>query len=299
MKRDCFVIPCNYPKVNWLVSFINSIEARTDSYSFDLIIGASDEDEFRKFTRLSSAITRKVNIVVVDISAYIRRVIKSTVLLERYHRNSDGCIVNLKKFLLLKWASDHNYRRICSIDGDTAAARDMDGIFDVMEENYNRKLLIGTHVNRHDIVHITNDCLRHFDESETAGLRNEHGIPFYSWFFDAPYYANDDLNEFFQYMSDRYGSLNDWLETITYRDFEHQIFHYWLVLRKNAATFGTSEITRHLMPESLLYSHFLAIRDYTNYSPVWVYAWEYMHQPDIMNGLPTVFMLSHFDRMSL
>ncbi|GBQ85998.1 hypothetical protein [Asaia krungthepensis] len=299
MKRDCFVIPSNLPKANWLISFINSVAARTRSFSFDIVIGTSNEQEYRRYARLIPTMSVNSTIRLVDISGYISRVLQSETLLDRYNRNAEGCIINVKKFALLKWACDQGYERIGGIDGDTAAIRDMDGVFDAMQENYRKKLLVGSSFRHHEATHITAACLRHFSDANIEELKLNDGDYLYSWFFDVPYYERNDLNEFFDFMSDQYGSLVAWFETIRKEDFEHQIFHYWLYFHKGYKLFDTRFITSYFMPESCLYSHFMAIRDHVDYSPVWIYTWEYLHQPDIIDSFPSIFMLSHFDRMFL
>lgn len=299
MKRDCFVIPCNLPKMNWLISFINSIESRTRNCSFDIILGASNEEEYRRFARMVPSLSKEINVVIINIDSYLHRVAKSEEAVSRYIHNKDRCIVHIKKFVLLKWAYEQGYERISSVDGDTAAVKDMSDIFDVMQKNYQKKILVGSCMRHHEISAITADCLRHFDGEETDGLKNSEGDILYTWFFDAPYYESTDLGEFFDYLSGRYGSFAKFLEIVRYEDFEHQIFHYWLYIKKGYEVFDFKFITDNFKPESLLYTHLLSIRDYRNYSPVWVYTWEYLHQPDIVDGIPNIYMLNHFDRMGL
>ncbi len=299
MNKNCFVIPVNLPKINWLISFLNSIEVHSKSFPFDIIIGASDEEEYRRYARLIPFMSRGPKIYIIDISRYIRETLKSNEIFDRYIHNADGCIVNLKKFILLKWAVDHEYDRIASVDGDTLAIRDMSDVFDAMHKNYQKKILVGSSFHHNDVSHITTQCLRHFDENLQYKLKNSDGHFIYTWFFDAPYMEREDLIEFFDYMNHRYGSLQDWLKIINRDDFEHQIFHYWMYLYKNCTIFDTKYITGHLKPETYLYTHLLSINNIENYCPVWVYAWEFMHQPDIVHGLPNIFMLSHFDRMFL
>ncbi|WP_162993377.1 hypothetical protein [Asaia bogorensis] len=285
--------------MNWLISFINSVEARTSDCNFDIILGASNEEEYRRFARLVPSISKSINIIIVNIDGYISRILKSDEVLARYRHNTDHCVVNIKKFVLLKWAYEQGYKRISSIDGDTAAVRDLSSVFDAMEENYHKEILVGSCMRLPDISSITATCLRHFEGENTNDLKNADGDIIYTWFFDAPYYAGTDLGEFFDYLSDRYGSLAKFLETICYQDFEHQIFHYWLHIKKGHKVFDFKFITDNFKPEACLYTHLLSIRDHCNYSPVWVYTWEYLHQPDIVDGFPTVYMLSHFDRMGL
>lgn len=85
--------------------------------------------------------SRGPKMYIIDISRYIRETLKWNEIFERYIHNADGCIVNLKKFILLKRAVDHEYGRIASVDGDTLAIRDMNGVFDAMHEKYQKRFL--------------------------------------------------------------------------------------------------------------------------------------------------------------
>lgn len=75
------------------------------------------------------------------------------------------------------------------------------------------------------------------------------------------------------------------------------IFQYWRALKKEAIFLDTQSFTGNLLPESYLYNHIVRIYDEFNYCPSWVYTWEFIHQPDILDALSDICMLCHFDRM--
>ncbi|WP_215763276.1 hypothetical protein [Acetobacter sp. P1H12_c] len=299
MTRDCIVIPVHLPKANWLISFLSSIEAQGGYDNFEIILGASNEHEYRMFARMIPAIHKKLKVKYVNIEGFIKSKLKSDLLTQRFIANTDRCIVNVKKFILLIWALEHGYHGIMSLDADTAASKSLVSLFSSLRLNYRKNIYIGTSYERGDITTIADDCRRHFGDKAKDIFQSSDGKIVYTWFFDAPFYESTDLAEFFDRMSQIHGSLVKWLMTIRYEDFEHTIFQYWRAIEKGSVFFDTQSFTHNFLPESYLYSHLATIYDATMYCPTWIYTWEFLHQPDILAALPDVHMLSHFDRMGL
>ncbi len=294
--KNCILIPIHKKKVNWLLSFINSLSGKIDQDT-TLLLAVSDEDEEEYFCGIMSKFFRHINIEYLNIYLYIKMNLKSEEILNRYTQNIDGCIVNLKKFIGLKYAAEQGYEWIIATDCDVIAIAETNKTFNLVEKNYNKGEYFGLQTDNWILQEILLKSLDCFSEQDEQTLKTT-AMYIYTWFFDIPTYSGKDVKEFFSYMSHNNAeSLNKWFMKINWHTFEHIVFIYWRLLQKNARIISYNELEIDIIPEEIAISDLRKIKFAFDYMPLWVTAKNYLECPASYDGLDHIVWLSHMDRL--
>jgi hypothetical protein len=300
-SRDCLIVPVHPPKSNWLFCFLGSVErtTRVASKPFDIVVVASNYQDYCFFVRLLSIMPCRGLVRVVCIDQYIGDTLGYETLLGRYRVNQDRCIVNLKKFMAMHWAVANGYDRIACVDCDILAVEDLQPLFDDLSENYGSGLYFGqSSVTDETILRIIRECrllLPDADQQRIAELTK--GDTVYPWFFDAPFYTADDLRAFFAEMATGHESLEGWLCRIDYHGFEHLVFLLWRCGKGVGTLIDMADMGIASIGEYMRFHELTRIQNKYGYCPVWDYASEAFGQPELLKTLPKIRLLCHFDRL--
>lgn len=300
--KQCFVIPVHTSKMSFIVGKLNSYLAHTPSANLKdtaFIIGASDLGQIELLTGLLQSFFEILDIQLISILDYLECEVSSPKLTRRYIENHDGCVVNLKKFLLIRYAINRGYDYVCSLDDDSVFIRDTRNLFPAMIANYRKaEYFASPDAPFGDVIPIVDKCITYFEDDELSDFvrsscGNGHLFP---WFFDVPLYEANDYRAFQTEMSERSGGLAEWLLKTNWHSFEHLIFIYWRCLKQNAQLHDVAKLGIRHKVESLRREHLIKVFLKFNYCPVWIYMWEYMHAPNIVDLLPDIYLCSHTDR---
>lgn len=270
---NALIIPVHHVKFNWLYMLLQSIPlSEVDRLDFDIVLLVSNEKEkiqiYRAIQHLLPSHLRYIKFF--DVQLYIEKVLLDELVLERYLKNTDRCIVNLKKFIGLFWAKDH-YEYMCVIDCDTIFNKTTKNLFKNLITNYKSKLFFSGGVNTPNaILNLQKESANLFVTSDFKKLQEITGeFHRYSWFFDAPFYEKNHLNDFFDYfLIERKDDFNFWY-AIKWGTFEHLIYTFYLLLFKGYTMIDYGEKVRSIIPEVLTLSDLNQIEIVYQYTPVW------------------------------
>ncbi len=238
------------------------------------------------------------DIKVISVGDYLHDHLGSDDLMNRFNHNIEGGIINLKKFGALHWALKSGYHWMACIDSDTLAVRPLEGLFDVLRQNYAAARYIGNSVENVGLHEILTSCRAYFlpeDQVKIKNLTNDDSL--YTWFFDVPFYEAADLADFFVYMADRYGSVNGFLCQLRVSSFEHILYVQWRSLYRGATLVNCSALGIYGDPEHWGFHTLMRVRDKFAYETSWARAGEFLINPDMLQAMPNLRMLFHFDRM--
>lgn len=298
-KENALIIPINLKKIIWLHSLLNSIRS-CDALGFDIVLLVSDEAEKKIINKffLNFLDLKFKKISYLDISMYLRSISNNQLLIDNYNNNNMKCIVNLKKILGMYWAKD-KYNNLCVIDCDTVFVEggESDLFFNLIS-NYEKRKYFGGGGKEGDIYHkIMRSCASFFSKEDSVRLEElTKKFTLYPWFFDAPFYRSKDLYDFFTYISDVSGGLENFLLKINWNSFEHIIFIYYRLLKGGSSLVDLSAIANDKIPEHLKQVEINKIYYNFDYSPVWIRLSESISGD--LNSNPNGFsMIYHVDRL--
>lgn len=301
--KYALVIPVHEQKANWLMGFLNSymLHHRFGS-NFEIVLAVSNEHEFNLFNRMLTKLYPTVPYCLFNVEKYLMVDLGSMELVERYRNNTDLCIVNIKKFAAMHWASKQSYEYLMVKDCDSYFFRSgATPLFKRAIDNYNKKIYLGSNVlngmGGEGFSQIIATCASGFrddDYEQVKYFTKQFNI--YPWFFDIPFYKTSELTGFFALMSRNFAGFDKWLNTMTWHHFEHLIFIFYRVIYGGAQLIDFSESGISGPPEALDLIGVLSLYQQYDYCPLWVSATRVLHQAEILAKLDNVSLLYHMDR---
>ncbi len=250
------IIPCHRAKLGWLRKFLSSAKG-----SVPILVIATDDGEQDFFRKNLVDFT----VEIMSCESYAR----DLGLLLNITSNNKG-IINLKKFLGLHWCMTQGVEYTLCIDADCRVMTTTDQALADAAKNYERGMFFAAPTFTDILLSINNACRGMFatDEILTITEKTKNGSLF-NWFFDAPCYKGSDLVEFFAYMSQTHGSLGRFLSLLTWPTFDHIVFTYFLLAKRDATMFDYSEHGIVNIPEGLSWDDLDEIADVFGYRPIW------------------------------
>lgn len=296
------VIPAHRPKINWLVSFLNSVALHAVPSEAKILVIASDRNDHHYFTQALSHHRLAANLLFLDAEAWIRDNLGSDALVERLRQNTDRCAINLKKFVGLSWALQNGVETTICLDSDTLAVAGLARIHEVARGNHEEALYIGGSIgrapNRDLLAGIVRESATLFAPAarlEIAARTNGHTL--YTWFADMPVYGAEHLRGFFACMEATHGSLALFLAALRWETFDHLLYMFYRVCFHGARIFDChKELGIGAIPELLTPRELFQIGTATGYDVGWMSAGKAYDHPEAFRILPNLSLLSHFDR---
>ena len=294
------MIPIHPAKFNWLYCFLKSIPTdEVEDLNFDLILLVSNEAEKNKISRaINSTIPKLFNkIKYLDIYEYIETYLEDKELLDRYIKNENKCIVNLKKFIALHWGMKY-YDYMAVIDCDAIFNGTTKLLFKQLIHNYDtKKIFMGGHNVINAIIRIQKDSASFFPEKEFQKImKSTSDFQSYAWFFDVPFYKRNDLIDFYSYVLEKNErDYNFWMK-INWESFEHLIYQFYLFLQKDFKFINYNTTCKNVIPEFLSYSELNKIYLKYNYQPAWATFSNVLISPENYNN-KSFSLLYHVDRI--
>lgn len=270
------VIPCHPPHYEWLSRFL-------DSYAGDvpILIAATNGLEHHWFTEQLAqhpkiGAVRLLVVSCVDIAAQYGFTID-------FGKVGPG-MINLKKLLALYHARD-GFDDFLVVDADVAMVGSGQAALAAAAAHYDYRYFAG-YTDNPLCLYVNRGCLRLFTNAQKQRIREAtRDVHLYTWFFDPPYYRRDDLKAFFDFMAENHGSVDDFLQMLSWPTFDHILYVYFLLLTRGAqiVDYGLERI-----PELLTAEDAEAIQARFGVRPVWA-------SKDAYTGQPAQ-MLFHMDR---
>ena len=307
MER-CLIIPVHPPKCNWLLAFLTSLNFRhalstkppgDASDAFSVVLAVSNFADLVFFERLLNATGLAAGVRFFLVDAYILDTINSPRLLARFQDNTDGCVVNLKKLLALHWAESRGCEWALCIDSDVLAIQDMQGLFDVLIDNYNSRKYFGASGQSGLFEKINQATSGVFPESDRAALQEvSKSGSFYCWFFDVPCYKTSDFMRCLHHMAGPDGAIENWFLAIDHYSFDHLLFIFWRLVHDQGIAVDYTELGIDRLPENLTSHDLLRISDRYGYCPAWINTVAMAMEPGVIGRLPNLRIAYHFDRLT-
>jgi hypothetical protein len=296
--KNCLLIPVHPVKANWLLSFLNSIRSdyNAEKRNFCIVLATTNHSEYRLFNRLRALMPINLDIRIICIDDYIRDGLKATDVQDYFRKNEKNGLVNIKIFVGLHWCLSNGCDLVGSMDSDVIMLTSVDKLFEVIAENYDKKLYFGATTGDKTLNDITGDAASFLEGESFDELRNTEKVLPYCWFFDLPSYRCKDLAAFFDDMSDYFGGLDRFFLKVGWLSFEHLIFQFWRHVKRNAQIINVIEAGISNIPERMTFHDVLRIQERYGYSTAW-FSWrEIFHHPDILYSIRNLSMAYHFDR---
>lgn len=303
MSKNCLIIPVHRGKAPWFLGFLKSVFDNRGSLpplDFDIIIATSNCEEMHFFARLIEALQISSNIVLISIDDYIEHNLLFHRLLQRYRANADRSVINIKKFAALHFVMEAHYDFAACIDCDSRAITDINGMFDKLVQNYELGMYFGAPCSaRIFIADISVACRTLFSEADQIRINEfTRSGKMSPWFFDVPTYRLNDVRNFFSYMADSNGSLEDWFVKLKWGSFDHLVFIYWRCLNGYSKLIDyDADLGIPFVPEELGVNDLIRIYNEYAYSPIWMRAQEFANFPEAKVTLPQLRLIFHCDRL--
>lgn len=233
--RRAIIIPVHSPKLNWIVSLVNSYLASDMFASGEdkprIVLACSDANELRLISANVLSVVRAKWVELIDLDEYCRLVVGSEKAAEAMRRNANGAIVNLKKFVALHWAARHLIDEVILIDVDvvfthTASFSD---IFEHTSSTYKSNIVLGTKLGPEESMFrkISYDSLGILAKEDQEKLKSKDVPEVYTWFSSPPFYPLADINSFFDYMADVHGDFERFLLSLTWHTFDNFVYNLY------------------------------------------------------------------------
>ncbi|CZT37401.1 hypothetical protein [Rhizobium sp. 9140] len=233
--RRAIIIPVHSPKMNWIVSLINSYLASDTFASGEdqprIVLACSDANELRLISANLLSVVRAKWVELIDVDEYCRLAIGSERAAQAMRQNANGAIVNLKKFVSLHWAARNHIDETILIDVDvmfshTASFSD---IFDHTASAYRSNIVIGTTLGPEESIYrkISYASLGLLAVEDQGKLKNDGTSEVYTWFSSPPFYPVSDVTAFFDYMAEVHGDFEGFLLSLTWHTFDNFVFNLY------------------------------------------------------------------------
>lgn len=297
---NALLLPIHPPKFNWLFSFLKSIpDNEIETLNFELVLLISNEKDLIQIKRAITNLMPEFSKVIkyFNVHEYIEFHLGDPVLLDRYIKNTDRCIVNLKKFAALHWAQLY-YQYIAVIDCDTIFNGTTKHTFERLIQNYQQKKVFGGGINTSDLIQqIQKESAAYFSQNDYVFIKNiTNNFNAYAWFFDVPFYQKSHLSDFFNYFLDQKKEDYNFWHRIHWESFEHLIYQFYLLCKQDFTFIDYGNIARKFIPEALTYADLNKIQLKYNYYPVWARFRNILNNPE-NTSINKPEMFYHTDRI--
>ena len=301
---NLIIIPVHIQKMNWAMSLMTGIRTSgglSDDVSLAFVL--SNELEVTKFSELLVSLGFADRVILIDAANYSRVAFPSGLMTHALETNANRGIVNLKKFLGLHWAWAKSYDFVAVLDIDIYLSpnADLGKFFRILKSNYAANRVIGVSLPgnfENDIFQTINrKTLELFSQEDSAALQRDGVSDVFSWFFEPPTYAREDLSALFDYMKQVHGSLGQFFLNLNWHTFDHTIFTYFRVLR-GASLFSYDSLGIATLPEHLSVAELDMIRSAIGFEPPWIsFFSELLSAPSARLLFPDLGVFFHFDRV--
>ena len=140
------IIPIHPPKLNFLVSFLKSIECHQllSKTKVDIVLAVTNSAEGGYILRAIRTIGFELSIEILTIDRYIYDTLQLPGVGEFLKNGAGGAMAVLKKIAALHWASkDGDLLNVC-VDADTFCMNWTQADIDLLISNYNQNSYFGS-----------------------------------------------------------------------------------------------------------------------------------------------------------
>jgi hypothetical protein len=303
-ERINILIPTHVPKSNWLIAFLESLNRVNKASIVRVTLLISDAADAAYFARLSSIYSKNgVSVSMLSVADCLVATPALRGLIGHYASGAAGAIAVFKKMVGFYHFCHSTDDDIVCIDADTIVISMDNSFFNKLEDNYNKMITAGHAIDKVDTnpFYLINTASaqilgqKHYDQIHSDGV---DGI--YNWFFDVPFYKNDDLRRFFSHMERQHGTIGAFFSALKWHTFEYIMYQYFLFVEKRLSIFDTSLLGIERIPEACDRNDLFRIRQAYNYAPLWIGAKNYFTSDfpclDGHTGDSNIHLLYHFDR---
>jgi hypothetical protein len=296
------LIPVHRPKMNWLVSFLNSLALYDVPDHARIMLIASDRADFDYFVAALSYHPLSKHLMVLNAADWVASNYSSA-LLQRLQENAEGAIINLKKMIGLQWALQNGAQYALCLDSDVLAVAGLSQLYEIAKINHQKALYLGASIEGVEncdllsrIIRETANLFAPDEQTTIAELTAGHTL--YTWYGDLPVFAREDISAFFEYMQTVHGSMEGFLSSLRWATFDHMLYVFFRVSCRGAHIFDYRKKLRiSALPEFLSPRELFIISMKTAYEVGWIGASNAYDHPEAFRLLPKLCLLSHFDRI--
>jgi len=303
-ERINILIPINIPKSNWLIAFLESLNRVNKASSVRITLLISDASDAAYFSRLSSAYSKNgVNVSIFSVADCLTATPALRGLMEHYAGGAAGAIAVFKKMVGFYHFCHSTNDDIVCIDADTLAVSMDESFFRRLDVNYEKNFTAGHTIEKADTNQfylINSASALMLGPENFSRIRSEGVDGIYNWFFDVPFYKNDDLRRFFSYMERQHDSIDRFFAALRWRTFEHIMYQYFLFVENRLFINDTSLLGIQTIPEGCSRNDLFRVSQAYNYAPLWMGAKNYFtsdfHCVDGSENNSGLYFLYHLDR---
>lgn len=231
--RYAVIIPVHPPKVSFLIGLLNSMclyKSNKDK-CIDIYLIMTNDSERAVFENAIQFLPfyMKSTIFIISLEKIISDNKEKFPKIDfAYKNNSFNGIINLKKLVAL-WSIKGRYDGYSIIDSDCIFVGDIFDVFQDLDRNFNKKILIGNERKEFEMPVVK--TIQQDVESVVRYTSDKDILSFSGWFFEPPYYRNDILNDYFDFICTGYENLDHFLSSLRWGSFEDFFRQDFLILR--------------------------------------------------------------------
>lgn len=213
-----FIIPIHPPDYHYLYKLLSRL--KENEIDIDIFLVFSTNDDYSMF----------------EMKAEIHPIIITTEINKK-------SIVTFKKFYGLNYLMNSKYDYIICCDSEIDIVPKnctAENIREKITNIFNNKIIYAGYLDksRVDISNINKKCATLFEDHYYELAERTDDFMLYSWFGDIPVYRRTDLEDFFRTIG-----YTDVKYKLIYEHFDHNIYHYYLIIKHGFTIINTSTIT--------------------------------------------------------
>jgi hypothetical protein len=302
---NALIVPIHLQKMNWAMSLLTSLNAlKATEFAGTTVLVASNDTELSKISEALLSFGLERQVTLVDANSYARAIFPSGQVSHALETNANRGVVNLKKFIGLHWAFSRGHEASIAIDNDIffASSCNLDNFFRITARNYASNRVLGVTIpgnyDTHICAQVNARACDIFSPEDVTRILDSRLSDTYVWFMDPPFYSARDTADFFDYMAQVHGSLEQFFLRLNWHTFDNVVFNYYRALHKGLTVESYSDLGITAMPEWLTVPELDLIRNAKNFEPVWIPFFTALALPAAMRLLfPDIGVLYHFDRV--
>ncbi len=259
----CILIPCYDGAIDILAECLSTVKQPVVG-DIKIFIALSNERDEKTFRHVFSQYDF---VDFINTHDFLIKVAPTVIQIHDRAVKTTG-IINIKKFVALKYLFECGYEYVLCADCDMRFVGDLNDIFDRAIGNYQTKKFFGVEAGAYG--NLPRTCISMFHEQDRlnlSALTNNGNL--YTWFHDIPTYSKDDYVAFEEYMVGRFGSFGNFIANLRFATFDHLMYSYFLILHKGFSFVDYSSIGVDSIPEGLTLDQHLKIKNEYGFVPVW------------------------------
>lgn len=146
----------------------------------------------------------------------------------------DGATFNLLKIVGVYQSVCLGARSVVALEPDVIFIEPPEVMFDRIKINFKKRKLFATGAEIQLMRDVVLNCTGFFSPYDARRILSRMGDgELYSWFFDVPYYPQQEASSFFAHLSVLHGSVEDAIMKVNSQTYDYSVFSSFLMLHRN------------------------------------------------------------------